>query len=156
MNIFYLSRDPATAAAMHADIHVNKMILESAQLLCTAHHVTGGTAPYKKTHENHPCAKWVRQSAEHYRWVLELAKALGAEYTRRYGRTHKTVAEVLPLLENAPSALPLGWAEPPQAMPEEFRSTDTVESYRRYYLSKAATMPLLWGRAPEVPTQFNH
>ena len=39
MNIFYLDRNPKVAAEMHCDKHVVKMILESAQMLCTAHRV---------------------------------------------------------------------------------------------------------------------
>ena len=37
MNIFYLHKDPVIAAEMSCDKHVVKMILESAQLLCTVH-----------------------------------------------------------------------------------------------------------------------
>ena len=42
MNIFMLDRDPRVAANMHCDKHVVKMILETAQLLCTAHRVLDG------------------------------------------------------------------------------------------------------------------
>lgn len=56
MNIFYLSRDPVLCAEMHCDKHVVKMILETAQLLSTAHWELGSTAPYKPTHKNHPLA----------------------------------------------------------------------------------------------------
>ena len=38
MNIFYLDHDVQKCAEMHCDKHVVKMILEYAQLLCTAHH----------------------------------------------------------------------------------------------------------------------
>ena len=38
MNIFYLDKDPAKAASYFYDKHKVKMILESAQMLCTAHH----------------------------------------------------------------------------------------------------------------------
>jgi hypothetical protein len=38
MNIFYLHPDPYEAAAYHYDKHKVKMILEAAQMLCTAHH----------------------------------------------------------------------------------------------------------------------
>ena len=38
MNIFYLHPDPNKAAAYHYDKHKVKMILEAAQMLCTAHH----------------------------------------------------------------------------------------------------------------------
>ena len=42
MNIFYLSTDPTKAAQMMYNKHVVKMILESAQLLCTAHVISDG------------------------------------------------------------------------------------------------------------------
>jgi len=42
MNIFYVDEDPATAAKCLVDKHVVKMILESAQLLSTAHRVLDG------------------------------------------------------------------------------------------------------------------
>ena len=41
MNIFYLSHDPKKAAQYQYNKHVVKMILETAQLLCTAHHELG-------------------------------------------------------------------------------------------------------------------
>ena len=37
MNIFILDEDPKRAAEYHCDKHVCKMILESGQMLCTAH-----------------------------------------------------------------------------------------------------------------------
>ena len=42
MNIFYLHPDPVVCAAHHCDKHVVKMILETAQLLSTAHRVLDG------------------------------------------------------------------------------------------------------------------
>ena len=39
MNIFFLDPDPATAASYHNDKHVVKMVLETAQMLSTAHHM---------------------------------------------------------------------------------------------------------------------
>ena len=72
MNIFYLSNDPEKAAKMMYNKHVVKMILETAQLLCTAHIVHEGNnanVPYKATHKNHPSAIWARQSADNYEWL---------------------------------------------------------------------------------------
>ena len=40
MNIFYLHNDPTECAKLHTDKHVVKMILESAQMLSTAHHIS--------------------------------------------------------------------------------------------------------------------
>ena len=68
------------------------MILESAQLLCTAHRELGNdNVPYKSTHKNHPSAVWTRSSARHYAWVYDHMMALGDEYERRYGRIHLTI-----------------------------------------------------------------
>jgi hypothetical protein len=39
MNIFVLDKNPKIAAVMHCDKHVPKMILETAQMLSTAHRV---------------------------------------------------------------------------------------------------------------------
>ena len=62
MNIFYLHRDPEEAVKPMYNKHIVKMILETAQLLCTAHHELGNgeNVPYKKTHVNHPSTVWVR------------------------------------------------------------------------------------------------
>ena len=43
MNIFYLDKDPVIAAQLSCDKHVVKMILESAQMLCTVKRVLDGT-----------------------------------------------------------------------------------------------------------------
>ena len=62
MNIFYLHPDPVVCAAHHGDKHVVKMILETAQLLSTAHRILDGDdhanwhGMYKATHKNHPSA----------------------------------------------------------------------------------------------------
>ncbi len=58
MNIFYLHQSPYIAAKVQYNKHVVKMILESAQMLCTAHHVYGNkwqkeNVPYKQAHLNH-------------------------------------------------------------------------------------------------------
>ena len=42
MNIFYLDRSVYRPAEMHCDKHVVKMILETAQMLSTAHRVLDG------------------------------------------------------------------------------------------------------------------
>ena len=70
MNIFYLDRNPILAADKQCDRHVVKMILETAQLLSTAHYELDGESPaYKPTHKNHPSAVWVRKSLDHYLWA---------------------------------------------------------------------------------------
>ena len=136
MNIFYLDRDPIKAAEMHHSKHVVKMVLEAAQLLCTAHHLAGNPSdvPYKKTHMNHPSAVWVRSSVANYMWCYEYMLALGAEYTKRYGKHHLTIAKCREILSNVPHAIhAVDFCDPPQCMPDEYKMSDAVDGYRKYY-----------------------
>jgi hypothetical protein len=89
MNIFVLDSDPSTCAKMHCDKHVVKMILESAQMICTTHHQCRNPKlkydiPYKQTHVNHPCNRWLRDSLANYLWLVDLTKSLNNEYKYRY------------------------------------------------------------------------
>lgn len=86
MNIFFLAFDPRINAQYHCNKHVVKMIIEICQLLCATHHAMGSdNVPYKASHLNHPCAKWIRQSLSNYRYVLALGQCLLIEYNLRYG-----------------------------------------------------------------------
>ncbi len=78
MNIFILSTDPIEAASYHADQHLHKMILESAQMVSTAMHARGFHVPglYKPAYQKHPCTKWVCESNHNILWTCELALAL--------------------------------------------------------------------------------
>jgi hypothetical protein len=62
INIFVLDLDIPTCAAYHADQHVIKMVLESAQMLCTVLSGYGVATPYKPTHARHPCTLWAGAS----------------------------------------------------------------------------------------------
>ena len=136
MNIFYVDRDPIIAAQSLCDKHVVKMILESAQMLCTAHHVNGGSCgdkiPYKATHVNHPSTKWVRENSSQYTWMTEHFEALCKEYTYRYDKIHKCEQYFKVLMW--PPYIKLAYLnDPPQCMPEKYKCDDTVLSYRKYY-----------------------
>jgi hypothetical protein len=139
MNIFYLHHAAPLAAKMHCDSHVVKMILETAQMLCTAHHVHGNGAavPYKPTHINHPSTKWVAASEEHYSWLQMLGVHLCYEYVLRYNRRHACEPYIRGVLASAPPALESqkwSWCEPPQAMPDDCKVPgDSVAAYRKYY-----------------------
>jgi len=138
MQIFVLDRDPQTCASYHCDKHVVKQILESAQLLCTAHWMTGGEAPYKPTHKNHPCAKWVRESLDNYTWLLSLANELCGEYFERYHKIHKTSNVIEWLLLHNPDIPENGMTPFVQAFPDEYKRDDPVRGYRTYYKHEKA------------------
>jgi hypothetical protein len=136
MNIFFLDWDVNKCAKDHCDKHVVKMILETAQLLCGVHHIVAHDTehvPYKLSHKNHPCAIWTRSSLSNYLYLCELGLALCKEYTNRYGKRHKSQDVIEWCLINKPKIQDIGFTEPPKAMPDEYKVSDVVESYRNYY-----------------------
>lgn len=139
MNIFYLDKNPINAARMLCDKHVVKMILETAQLLATTHYVCDGTVlEYKYTHINHPCTKWVRSSIHHYKWLILHGMELCSEYTKRYGKIHKTENLLKWLQNNEPKNISNAvFIDPPQAMPDKYKNKKScVSAYRNYYLGE--------------------
>lgn len=149
MNIYVLAETPAEAARYHNDRHVIKMILESAQILSTAHVYLDGALAAKSrvplvlrpTHINHPCVQWARASAANYTWLCELARELCIEYNVRYNKTHSYVDNGLiqRLITNRPLNMPLQPLTPfAQCMPRQFTDADAVVAYRRYYFNEKA------------------
>jgi hypothetical protein len=142
MNIFYLHSDPKVAASYFYDKHKVKMILECAQMLCTAHIALGNEdVPYKKSHLNHPSSVWVRANNENYQWLYNHMLALGEEYTKRYKRTHLTITKCKDILAVAPLNIPTGsFNEPPQCMPDEYKDKCSVKAYWNYYIGEKHTV----------------
>lgn len=137
MNIFYLDSDPRKCAEYHNDKHVVKMILETGQLLCGAHWSTGSEAPYKLSHQNHPCSKWTRESLSNYLWLCQLGLYLCWEYKHRYGKTHKTYETILWCCDNHPRIPDIGPTKPALAMPDSCKiANNAVLSYRNYYITE--------------------
>lgn len=142
MNIFYLDKDPETCAKYHVDSHVIKQILESAQLLSTAHRVLDKNclseekhqALYQVTHQDHPSCVWVMRSKGNYEYLYALFIELLKEYTYRYNKTHDCV-KLMDALKDAPYNInDYGFTEFTQVVPEECRQTDPVDAYRDYYV----------------------
>ena len=157
MNIFYLHDDPKRCAQMHCDKHVVKMIVETAQLLSTAHHVldNNGDGFYKSTHKNHPSAIWCRKSDSNYVWLWCLLVSLCKEYTHRYGKIHKCQRDgLVSRLMTLPNNIPNGpFTQPTPAMPDQFKVEDSIESYHNYYNGPKATFAKWTGRS--TPEWFN-
>jgi hypothetical protein len=91
MNIFISDIDYTIAARNLDDRRLVKMVLETAQLLCSALHLNNAdvSIPYKLTHKNHPCTKWAAESEGNFNWLAYHGMALAEEYEYRYGRRHK-------------------------------------------------------------------
>lgn len=145
MNIFIIDEDPERAAIAHCDKHVVKMILESAQMLCTAHRLVNGdeyadrVGLYKAAYVNHPCTVWVREHPGAYAWTWRLMRALCDEFVFRFRREHACM-RLLDALNTTPSIVQIGQfrlEDAPQAMPEQYKVPgDPVQAYRNYYLGE--------------------
>jgi len=157
MNIFFLAWDTKKCAEYHCDKHVVKMILETAQLLCGAHHVTHQVThqvPYKLSHKNHPCAIWVRESLSNYLYLCDLGLELCKEYTYRYGKRHKSQDVIEWCITNKLNICDKGFTEPPKAMPDQYKEKDVIKSYRNYYIFEKFKFAVWKNR--ETPDWFNY
>ena len=182
MNVFYLDKDPKIAAEMSCDKHVCKMIIESAQMLSTAHRILDGTeyygqtkngrkikrwshpnsnlenVLYKASHVNHPSTKWVMSSAYHYNWLYKHMIALHEQWQLRYGHVidHKTIQLLGDILKHPPKNIQLNKiaTEPTPAMPDYCKVPgDSVESYRKYYCLEK-TRFATWKSPASVPNWY--
>ena len=182
MNIFYVDRDPVKAAQMMSDKHIVKMILESAQMLCTAKRVLDGT-PYEDKTKNgrkikrwrlenpneeaiiykagwlrHPSTQWVMKSAYNYIWLYKHMIAMNDEYKLRYNHTkdHLAVQKLGELLRQPPKNInvrAIGTDATP-AMPDEcIVPGDSVASYRKYYIMKKVRFAT-WKAPSKMPDWF--
>ena len=163
MNIFYVDSDPVIAAQMLCDRHVVKMILESAQMLSTAHRVLDGdecadsNGLYKATHKNHPSNVWARSTRENYDWLRQHMSALMSQYIKRYNNVHATERLERPLWAR-PRNIVLGrFSPPPQCMPDQYKCNpnsasrdDCVSAYQKYYLG--AKMHMATWKFTEAPS----
>jgi len=148
MNIFVTNTNPTLCAFEHCNVHMRKMIIESAQLLASAHHHFGVAKPgmYKATHINHPCAIWVRECADNYYWVADLLKALLAMYKSNTGKMHATAKQYI-FLKDIPKGLSAKLGDRlmerdqmtfVQCMPDEFKHDDPTIAYQNYLNHKFA------------------
>lgn len=160
MNIFVLDKNPYKAAEYMCDKHISKMLIESAQLMCTA--FENGVAPYKRTHYNHPCAVWTRASRANYVWLFLHAVELNRQYKKRYNKNvnHKSFEVCVWCVNNInisslkdmhddlkdPESFAL-------CVPDQYKVGDVVESYRAYYrLGKPFAK---WDKLGNVPEWYN-
>jgi len=182
MNIFILDEDPRIAASMHCDKHVPKMVVESAQMLSTAHRMLDGVETKKRSksgktmskyymlgdtrehhlynavHFNHPCTVWTRESSQNYLWHYELFIALCDEYTKRYGKIHLTDKSLREHLKVTPNNIPDIEMTPfrlaMKSNPECMDESDPIESYRKFYMTKQERFKMEW-KNTQTPYWFS-
>lgn len=181
MNIFALSPVPEIAAKWHCDAHVVKMILESAQMLSTAHRVLDGEEEkrpstsgkrmsrywrladdrennlYKAVHTKHPCTLWTMESHLNYKWHYKLFEELCKEYTYRYGKIHASENKLLNILKDVPKNIKKSYiTDWPLAMgsnPECMNYDDPIGSYQAFYQTKQKRFSMKWTKR-ETPYWF--
>ncbi len=183
MNIFILDKNPIKAAQLQCDKHVVKMVLESAQMLSTAHRVLDGELTkipsksgktmvkhwklpnsnldevlYKSVHVGHPCTVWTMESLANYAWHYEHFQALAIEFEYRYHKKHKSFELLEDALSIPPKNIPQDVGLTPfrlamGAAPECIDSSDPVGSYHKFYMTKQHRFSMDW-TARDVPEWF--
>lgn len=160
MNIFVLDKSPVIAAQMQCDKHIVKMVLESAQMLSTAHRVLDGNmylgpsksgkrtvkkwthkdyddVLYKVVHLKHPCTVWTMETDSNYTWHYTHFIALCDEYEYRYGRKHLSDIKLRDILKAPPKNIPSGnlteFALAMKSYPQCIIPDDPIQSYRNFY-----------------------
>jgi len=158
------------------------MVVESAQMLSTAHRMLDGVETKKRSksgktmskyymlgdtrehhlynavHFNHPCTIWTRESSQNYLWHYELFIALCDEYTKRYGKVHLTDKSLREHLKVTPNNIPDISMTPfrlaMKSNPECMDESDPVESYRKFYMTKQERFKMEWKNA-QTPYWFS-
>lgn len=181
MNIFVLDNDHKKCAEMHPNQH-QKLILESFQLLSSAHRIIDGEMVegvnangrkrkeyklsdpkmndliYATSHSGHPCTIWTQETSDNYAWLFEHAKCLTEEFTYRTGKVHLSWEKLGKVLSIPPRGLTkTGLTEFCQCMPEQYKKVgDAVQAYRNYFNAEKQFLqnrPADWGCRP-VPYWF--
>lgn len=82
MNIFAVHINPSVCVRILDDKRVNKMILESLQMLSTCARLSqfpDKDRVMRTSFVNHPCTVWTRASQGNYKWLLSYAELLSDE-----------------------------------------------------------------------------
>ena len=148
MNLFILDQDPVIAATYYQDLHVNKIIIEGAQMLAAAYTLdrlkqkdvprTQKGTPREHGFKNHPMSKWVRQNINNYNWALTHINGLCDEFEYRYNKgRHYTRDFVDWCYANTPDLPQEPQTLQPQCFvtyfPECIIEGDPVAGYHNYY-----------------------
>ena len=164
MNVFYIDDDPVTAAIWLCDQHVSKMILESAQMMCTAIRHLKGLADtpreelpedlkwlYRTAHPKHGSTIWVGTSYANFKWTFQHVVQMHHQHQLRFGTRHNSfrvarAAWVYAMTKRmTPDAVPFpipGRTDPYMAFGPELGHLkdpeDPVGSYRKFYIADKA------------------
>lgn len=162
MNIFYLDDDPYEASRQLCKVHVNKMIIETAQMLSASHHVLSQSdlpsGLMKSTHVNHPSNRWLRESADHYAWTYEYFLHLLSQYNQWSNKDHKCTERTM-ALSKMPIDIPdAGFRRAPAAVDDDLKHLavkyNVFTAYQAHLLRKYNN---LWQcRARPIKIEFHY
>lgn len=150
MNIFVTSPSPVESALALDDLRLNKMILESAQMLCTALWWHGARYDwlYRPTHTGHPCSVWTRETRSNFEWLVDHALSMCTIYSSYSGRVHKCeriIQNCFKFRDKIPKGSQTAFANASMFKDD---SRSLYDNYRRTMVVKWAndTIKLKWSR----------
>jgi hypothetical protein len=104
MNIFVVDEDPTVSAQSLCDKHVNKMAVESVQMLVSALRRHGATdsdvplttkgTPHRGGYANHPSTVWAGETSENFTWLFDHAVSLCEEFDFRFNKEHACLKQL--------------------------------------------------------------
>lgn len=92
MNLFAVSTSPRRCARALDDARLNKMHIETAQMISVELMRRGFKVRYKKTHAGHPVTVWLRREGA-LLWMIKYFEALDAEWRYRRGTRHASFGD---------------------------------------------------------------
>lgn len=147
MNIFATSNCPKQSAQALDNLRLAKMVLESAQMICTALRANGITHDwlYKEAHVNHPCSIWARETRANFVWLCRHGRECALEHHRRRGHWHKSL-QVIDAAYGLSINLPKGNLTPFVNCTKDFKHIkDVHQAYR-------LQMGVKWNEDIKTPT----
>jgi hypothetical protein len=169
MNLFILSLIQKEVAEYMMDKHISKIILEAVQMLCSAKRLLDpedevtNAKIYKLAHKNHPVTIWCRKSKANYVWTLDLIEEMHNEWRFRYNhpvtKFHQSYQVAMCLKEYMPADHKfevVGLTPFALAMPDKYKTSDPVESYRNYYMSEEKQRFATWEKNRKKPAWYSY
>lgn len=96
MNIFVFDNKKIENNALYLDDkRLNKMILETAQLMSNWLYLNKKPHFYKPTHLNHPATKWLMKDEKHFKWLYFYFIELNKERSHRGFKEHLSYTKAI-------------------------------------------------------------
>jgi hypothetical protein len=145
MNVFASSADPVAAARALDDKRVNKMIVESCQILSAALHLRGmgSTDIYRPAYLRHPVVRWTAADQRNYAWLFRHLEALFDERTFRSGSGEHRSRRLVPILAQHVET---------DAAPVSFENCTPYKQIEDVHLAYRLTLADKWRQDVRPPT----